>query len=274
MGRARARIGFAAISAPLIKIGTPEFKSTLRLTYHRKFHSAILGYDRDVVVWLPPNYEKQPEKRYPVIYAHDGQNLFDPATAFAGVDWQLDEAAEALIHDQKIEPLIIVGLSNTMGRLEEYTTKRGHKYAAFICNEVKPFIDKTYRTLPGREHTAVWGSSLGGLISFYIAWWHPEIFSMAGCLSGTWMWDNAAAIRFLETATQPVPEIKIYLDHGSEGAEGNQAWVYRSMRDALIRRGFQVGKNLAYYFGVGDDHSEAAWARRVARPLKFFFGTK
>lgn len=245
----------------------------MRLIYHRKFHSTILGYDRDVIVWLPPDYEKKPERRYPVIYAHDGQNLFDPATAFAGVDWQLDEAAEALIRGKKIEPMIIVGLSNTMGRLEEYTTKRGPKYAAFIIDEVKPFIDKTYRSLPDREHTAVLGSSLGGLISFYLAWWHPEIFSMAGCLSGTWMLDNAAALRFIETEMRPTtPNLKIYLDHGSEGAEGNQAWVYRSMRDALIRRGFVVGKNLAYYFGVGDEHGEAAWARRVSRPLKFFFG--
>lgn len=247
-------------------------ENNLSLTYHRKFPSAILGYGRDLLVWLPPAHQKEPERHYPVIYAHDGQNLFDPATAFAGVDWQLGQTAAALIRDKKIAPMIIVGLANTMGRHEEYTPKRGRKYAAFIIDEVKPFIDKTYRTLPSREHTSVWGSSLGGLISFYLAWWHPEVFSMAGCLSGTWMWDNAAAIRFVEAETRPAPKIKIYLDHGSEGAEGNQAWVYRSMRDALVRRGFRVGKNLAYYFGIGDDHSEAAWARRVARPLKFFFG--
>lgn len=270
MGGERRCLRFATLSCrEKIVIHTK-----LRLTYHRKFPSSIPGYDRDVIVWLPPDYEKAPARRYPVIYAHDGQNLFDPATAFAGVDWQLDEAAEALIRDKKIEPMIIVGLSNTMARLEEYTTKRGRQYAAFIIDEVKPFIDKTYRSLPDREHTAVLGSSLGGLISFYLAWWHPEIFSMAGCLSGTWMWDNAAALRFLETETGPAPDLKIYLDHGSEGVEGNQAWVYRSMRDALIRHGFRVEKNLAYYFGVGDEHSEAAWARRVARSLKFFFGKK
>ncbi|MCG3118225.1 MAG: putative protein YbbA [bacterium] len=244
----------------------------MSLEYHRNFHSPLLGYSRDLIVWLPPHYAKETARRYPVIYAHDGQNLFDPATAFAGVDWQLHKAAETLILAQKIAPLIIVGLANTMGRLEEYTPKRGRQYAAFIIEEVKPFIDKTYRTQTARQHTAVLGSSLGGLISFYLGWWHPEVFSMAGCLSGTWMWDNAAAIRLVETETRPVPAIKIYLDHGSEGAEGNQAWVYRSMRDALIRRGFRVGKNLAYYFGVGDEHSEAAWARRVSKPLKFFFG--
>jgi predicted alpha/beta superfamily hydrolase len=118
------------------------------------------------------------------------------------------------------------------------------------------------------------GSSPGGLISLYLAWWHPEIFSMAGCLSGSWMWDNAAAIRFVEAETPPAPDIKIYLDHGSEGAEGNQAWVYRTMRDALMRRGFAVGKNLSYYWGLGDEHNEASWGRRVWRPLVYFFGKK
>ena len=227
-----------------------------------------------MIVWLPPAYKDKPNRRYPVIYAHDGQNLFDSTTAFAGVDWRLGEAAAALIRDKKIEPMIIVALANTMGRLEEYTPKRGRQYAAFIIDEVKPFIDKTYRTLPARQHTAVLGSSLGGLISFYLAWWHPEVFSMAGCLSGSWMWDNAASIRLVDSATPAAPQIKIYLDHGSEGGEGNQAWVYRRMRDALIRRGFAVGKSLEYYFGLGDEHNEAYWGRRVWRPLRFFFGTK
>jgi predicted alpha/beta superfamily hydrolase len=232
----------------------------------------MLGNDRDLIVWLPPHYETEPARRYPVLYAHDGQNLFDPATAFAGVAWQLGETAEALIRADKIAPMIIVGIANTMARQEEYTPKRGRQYAAFLVDEVKPFIDKTYRTLPSRQHTAVMGSSLGGLISLYLAWWHPEVFSMAACLSGTWMWDNAASIRMVETDPRPAPQIKVYLDHGSEGAEGNQAWIYRSMRDALVRRGFQVGKNLAYYFGVNDEHNEAAWGQRVGRALRFLFG--
>jgi predicted alpha/beta superfamily hydrolase len=244
----------------------------LQLNYHRKFHSAILGYERDLIVWLPSNYEKEPTRRFPVIYVHDGQNLFDPATAFAGVAWQLGEAAESLIRADKIAPVIVVGIANTMARQEEYTPKRGRKYAAFLIDEAKPFIDRTYRTLPDRQHTAVMGSSLGGLISLYLAWWHPEVFGMAGCLSGTWMWDNAASIRMVEVEPRPAPPIKIYLDHGSEGVEGNQAWIYRSMRDALVCRGFRVGKNLAYYFGINDEHNEAAWGRRVGRALLFLFG--
>ena len=173
-----------------------------------------------MIVWLPPSYETETKRRYPVLYVHDGQNLFDPATAFAGVDWQLDETADSLVRAEKIEPVIIVGIANTMARLEEYTPKRGRKYAAFLIDEVKPFIDRTYRTLPDRQHTGVLGSSLGGLISFYLVWWHPEVFSMAGCLSGSWMWDNAASLRVAESDRPPAPPIRIYLDHGGEGAEG------------------------------------------------------
>jgi predicted alpha/beta superfamily hydrolase len=244
------------------------------LHHHKKFFSSILGDERDLIVWLPPGHETEAARRYPVLYVHDGQNLFDPATAFAGVHWQLDETAESLVRAEKVEPMIIVGIANTMARLEEYTPKRGRKYAAFLIDEVKPFIDRTYRTLPDRQHTGVLGSSLGGLISFYLVWWHPEVFSMAGCLSGSWMWDNAASLRMMTSKPRPPMSLRIYLDHGSESAEGNQAWVYRSIRDALVRQGFSVGKNLSYYYGLNDEHNEASWGRRVWRPLVFFFGKK
>jgi len=249
-------------------------KVTGNVRYHKQFHSAKLGNDRDVIVWLPPDYEKENSRRYPVLYAHDGQNLFDPSTAFAGVDWAVDEAADSLIRAGKIEPIIVVGIANTPDRMNEYTTAKGREYAAFIINELKPFIDANYRTLPGRDHTAVMGSSLGGLISLYVAWENPQVFGMAACLSGSWMWDNVAAFRLIEDDTTAAPAIKIYLDHGSEGDEGRYAWIYRTIRDTLIGRGFVLGKNLVYNFGIGDAHDESAWARRVWRPLVFFFGKK
>lgn len=264
---------------PLLPQGGPPALSSTeatetpkRLHYHRHFFSSRLGNERDVIVWLPPDYEKEINRRYPVIYVHDGQNLFEPATAFAGVDWQLGKIADLLISTGKVDPMMIVGIANTPARLEEYSPQKGHDYAAFLIDEVKPLIDRTYRTLPQRQHTAVMGSSLGGLISFYFAWWHPEVFSMAGCLSGTWMWENGAAIRMVEKENSTSPDIKIYLDHGSEGGEGRQAWVYRSMRDALTNRGFKLGKNLTYHFGLGDEHNETAWGRRSGRALIFFFG--
>jgi len=249
-------------------------KVTGNVRYHRQFHSAKLGNDRDIIVWLPPEYEKESTRRYPVLYAHDGQNLFDPSTAFAGVDWAVDEAADSLIRAGRIEPIIVVGIANTPERMDEYTTVKGREYAAFIIDELKPFIDANYRTHPDREHTAVMGSSLGGLISLYLAWQNPQVFSMAACLSGSWMWDNAATLRLIEDDTTAVPPIKLYLDHGSEGDEGRYAWIYRTIRDTLIGRGFVLGKTLQYNFGIGDAHNETAWARRVWRPLEFFFGSK
>ena len=249
-------------------------KVTGSVRYHKKFHSAKLGNDRDVIVWLPPDYEKENPRRYPVLYAHDGQNLFDPSTAFAGVDWAIDEAADSLIRAGKIEPIIVVGIANTLDRMNEYTTAKGKEYSAFIINELKPFIDANYRTLPDRDHTAVMGSSLGGLISFYLAWENPHVFSMAACLSGSWMRDNDAVFRLIEDDTTAAPDIKLYIDHGSEGDEGRYAWIYRTIRDTLIGRGFVLGKNLVYNFGIGDAHNESAWARRVWRPLAFFFGKK
>src|SRR5262249_44323272 len=155
------------------------------------FHSKILNNDRRLIVWLPPGYNTR-QQRYPVLYMHDGQNLFDDATSFLG-EWHADETATMLIEQKRIEPIIIVGVENTgTSRLDEYTPTegedrtgattrraggRGELYAQFLIQEVKPFIDANYRTLPDREHTAVAGSSLGGLISLYLGYQHGDVFS-------------------------------------------------------------------------------------------------
>jgi len=242
------------------------------LHYHREFHSSILGNKRDLIVWLPPEYEEKTRKRFPVLYVHDGQNLFDPATAFAGVDWQLDETAAELIRKKQIGPVIIVGMANTPDRIPEYTPRKGHNYARFIVEEVMPFINAHYRTKTGRENTAVMGSSLGGLISFYMLCWHPETFSMAACLSASWMWNHSAILKQLRKDLLPTQSIKIYMDHGSEGREGQNGDVFTQTRDLLIQKGLVLGMDLEYYHGAGDDHNEACWARRVWRPLVFFLG--
>ncbi len=246
---------------------------TSRLVLHSQFESKILGNQRDLIVWLPPGYQRQRSKRYPVLYAHDGQNLFDPATAYIGVDWQLGTTAESLILQQRVRPFLIVGIYNTPARQEEYTPIRGRAYAEFVLREVMPFIDRQYRTAAGRHNTAVMGSSLGGLISFYLGWWHPQVFGMAACLSASWMWQGARVFKDLATLPTPRPRPKLYLDHGSEGVEGDNAAVFHQMRNTLATKGFALGKDLEYFYGVGDRHDEASWARRVWRPLEFFFGT-
>lgn len=245
---------------------------TGRLVLHKQFESRILSNKRDLIVWLPPGYDNNRLKRYPVLYAHDGQNLFDPQTAFVGVDWQLGTTAEALILRKRLKPFIIVGLHNTPARQEEYTPLQGRSYGEFIIHEVMPFVNQKYRTAPGRAKTGVMGSSLGGLISFYLAWWFPEVFSMAGCLSASWMWQGARVFKDIAAMTRPRQQMKIYMDHGGEGVEGDNAEIFRKMRSVLVAKGFALGKELEYFYAKGDRHDEASWARRVWRPLEFFFG--
>ncbi len=244
-----------------------------KLHYHDRFRSGQLDNERTIVVWLPESYDSELSRRYPVLYMHDGQNLFDPKTSFIGIDWQMDETADSLIRQGKIEEIIIVGIYNTADRLEEYAdTKKGRAYMDFIVNDLKPFIDANYRTLTDREHTAVMGSSMGGLISFYLVWRYPHIFSKAGCLSTSLLWRNGALIKEIENFAGQKPEIKIYLDSSGKGAEGRMKPDYLRLKDLLIRKGFVEGKDLMYYFDEQGDHSERSWSTRVWRPLVFLFG--
>ncbi|MCK7520815.1 MAG: alpha/beta hydrolase-fold protein [Ignavibacteriales bacterium] len=135
-------------------------------------------------MWLPPSYELNLEKRYPVLYMHDGQNVFDPATSSFGYDWRADEVADSLINAETINEIIIVGIYNTTDRGFEYSySPLGYKYMDFVVSKLKPFIDSEYRTLPDAENTAVAGSSLGALITFMLSWNYPDVFSKAACFS-------------------------------------------------------------------------------------------
>ena len=150
---------------------------TGRVDYFRNVAGKGLK-SRDIIVWLPLDYETEPTRRYAVLYMHDGQNIIDPRTSAFGVDWQADETADSLIRSVKIVPFIIVGIYNTADRTAEYSpTRKGAAYGDFLIRTVKPMIDRNYRTLPDREHTAVACSSMGGLISFMLVWEHPEVFS-------------------------------------------------------------------------------------------------
>ena len=163
---------------------------------HRAFHSRILGNRRDVLVYLPPGYRRFSLKRYPVLYLHDGQNVFDAATSFAGVEWGVDETAQRLIRSKTIEPLIVVAVANIgEERVHEYTPtpavieakKTGKNTAAvwlastdnFLIEELKPFIDRKYRTKPEAEFTGLGGSSLGGLVTLAIGIFYSEVFRVS-----------------------------------------------------------------------------------------------
>ena len=164
-------------------LGRDEIVGTARIL--TDFHSKLLDNYRNVIIWLPPGYNKlrNVQKKYPVLYMHDGQNLIDPKTSFAGKDWRVDETAVKLSKAKRMSEIIVVGIYNTSDRLAEYSdSEKGDRYLNFIIDELKPFIDNNYRTIPQREHTAIMGSSMGGLISFIAGWKYYDVFSMAGCM--------------------------------------------------------------------------------------------
>ena len=238
--------------------------------YHKNFKSEILQNERDIIVWLPPGYESELLKNYPVLYMHDGQNILDPKTSFAGMDWRVDETASKLIKSGKLKEIIIVGIYNNDERLEEYSdSEKGNNYIKFIIEELIPFINSNYRTKPEKENTAIMGSSMGGLISFLAAWKFPNIFGKAGCLSSSFYYDDEKAIKMVKDYKGDKKEIKIYIDHGEDGLPRGQ-----KMFCALSDKNFIIGTDIDYYYAPGAEHTENAWAERLERPLLFLFGIK
>jgi isoamylase len=236
--------------------------------------SPELGNVRDIKIYLPPSYSEGSE-RYPVLYMHDGQNLFDQATAY-GDEWGVDETMEALAGEGF--EAIVVGIPN-MGpdRLDEYSPfvdaehggGRGEDYLAFIVGTLKPYLDESFRTLPGRDYTGTLGSSLGGVISLYAFFRYPDTFGFAGAMSPS-LW-------FAERAIFPVIEGadffpgRLYLDIGT--AEGEAAVNdARRLRDLLHEKGYGPEGLFRYVEEEGASHTEEAWSARLADALSFLLG--
>ena len=198
---------------------------------------------------------------------HDGQNIMDPMTSFAGMDWRVDETLTKLIRKNMIKEIIVVGINNSKDRIKEYSdSEAGRNYIKFMIEELKPFIDSGYRTLSDRENTAVMGSSMGGLISFLIAWNHSEIFSKAGCMSSSFYYQDDKAIKMVKNFSGQKKNIKIYIDHGEDGLVRGQ-----QMFCTLTAKGYLIGTDIDYYYASGAEHNEKEWADRLERPLLFFF---
>lgn len=257
---------------PRRKPGKEKDEIVGKVEYHKAVFSPILNNKRDIVVWLPTSYNpiKNPEKRYPVLYMHDGQNIMDPKTAYVGKDWRVDETVLKLIRQKKIKEIIVVGIYNSPDRLDEYSwSEKGQNYLKFIVAELKPFIDSAYKTLSDKDNTAIMGSSMGGLISFYAAWHYPEVFSMAGCMSSSFYYNNDRSIKQVEEYTGPKKHVMFYIDHGEDGnVRGQRMFV------ELSKKGYIIGQDIDYYYAPGAEHNEREWAARLERPLIFFFGNK
>ena len=294
-------------ATPLIPgLARAETATQGRLVEHPTIAS-INVQPRDVTVWLPPGYDAQPDTRWPVLYMHDGQNLFDPARAPFG-EWCVDEHLTRLAPTGQIRSPIVVGVHNTPLRLREYVPADliaalpddmrdevqaiyggpplSDGYLRFLVEELKPFIDRTYRTLPGRDDTAVMGSSMGGLISLYAVMKHPAVFGSAGCLSTHWplkvdsLGDDATAIaawreRLVAAWTGvirnglPAPtDHRLYFDRGDETLDAFYA-AFQSVVDATISDlGWPPDRFRSLVF-PGAQHNEASWNQRLDVPLTF-----
>jgi predicted alpha/beta superfamily hydrolase len=249
---------------------------------------------RNVDVWLPPGYGKDPAKRYPVLYMHDGQNLFDPATSYGGVDWAVDEVMTSLIQKGAVREAIVIGVWNTNKRREEYMPQRAvqgkvhfnvpgaddldpediisDRYLTFLVKELKPFIDATYRTLPGRADTLVMGSSMGGLISQYAMSKHPDVFGGAGCVSTHWPAGNGVALDDFAAHLPDPATHKYWFDYGTATLDALYE-PYQQRADEILRKaGYVEGRNWITRKFEGAEHSEKAWRLRVDQPLVFLLG--
>lgn len=245
------------------------------LEKEHEFHSPQLGNRRTLIIALPPSYAENPLKRYPVLYMHDGQNAFEDSTSFTGVSWGADRTSHSLVAQGLMEEIIIVGVSNTgQRRVYEYTpgpdtgrTGGSDLYGRFLIDTVKPWIDGRYRTLPGREHTALMGSSLGGLVSFYLGRRYHPVFSKVACLSSSFMWNGLDLVRQVETSPERVP-VKFYIDAGTNRDPLKPTQL---MKEALRARGYVHGEDMYYYEHKGGQHHESSWAARVHIPLSYLF---
>jgi len=238
---------------------------------------------RDIQVYLPPRYDRDASLRYPVLYLHDGQNVFDAAAV--GMEWQVDETAELLIRSGDISPMIVVAVSNTDARTDEYTptfvdralpdgmkVRGGGKaslYSRFLVEELKPFIDRTYRTRGDAPNTAVGGSSHGGLVSLFLALEHHEVFGHALVMSPSAMWDDDVLIKRVRALPRKLP-VRFWLDTGLLEHPGMVA-AARRLRDALLAKGWNEGQDLRFVEQAEGGHDEISWASRIPDALQFLW---
>ena len=258
---------------------------TGNIQHHPEFASHILNNSRDIWIYLPTGYRTATSTRYPVLYLQDGQNVFDAATAFGGIEWNADETAQRLIKQYLVEPLIIVAVANAgEDRIHEYTPtnsaldpkgnpepkSRGllRDYGRFLVEELKPFIDQTYRTRPDKESTGLGGSSLGGLASLILSFWFPDTFTRIAALSPSIWWDDCVIHRIVEELDEAPRSSKIWLDTGTH----EEGWERAAhFRDKLVERGWRLHDDLHYKEVSGAEHAEWAWSIRFEAVLRFLF---
>ncbi len=216
-------------------------------------------------VYLPAGYDENTLKKYPVLYMHDGANLFLPEESFQQAEWQVDETLDTLHALNVIDQCVVVGIY-AQDRFVQYTAPGYLPYATWCTDVLRPWVDSEFRTLKGPQHTAVLGSSLGGVLALHTTWSRPDVFGMAGCLSSTFgVFDDL----FQRVGSEERPQnIRLYLDSGWPRDNFERTIA---MRDLLLRRGFEQGRDLLHLVYVGEQHQEASWRSRIHVPFQWFF---
>jgi predicted alpha/beta superfamily hydrolase len=260
---------------------------------HADFPSRFVAA-RNVDVWFPPDYSE--EKRYPVLYMHDGQNLFEPISSIGGVAWEVDKAIARLVEAKKIPSVIVVGVWNSDIRWREYMPQKAYEaagfeerreafleraggpplsdsYLRFLVEEIKPFVDANYPTLPDQRDTFVMGSSMGGLISLYAVSRYPDVFYGAGCVSTHWSAGRGELVDEMAKMLPDPKSHKLYFDYGTVGLDAEYEPFQLQMDVHLRNAGYDESNWMTRKFD-GADHNEAAWHARVKIPLLFLLARR
>ncbi|MFW5687090.1 MAG: alpha/beta hydrolase, partial [Halanaerobium sp.] len=257
-------------------------KEKIEIEIIENFYSEVLNNKRKIRIYLPPSYSTEKNKYYPVLYVHDGQNVFQAAESYSGESWNLHQTAELLIRENLIEEIIIVAADNMQEeRLSEYAHQdgiykgkkvraRGFDYEKFLVRELMPYLAENYRIKMGAENTALMGSSMGGLVTFNIGLRRTDLFSKLAVMSPSFWWGKTSPLEKINSFKYDNLNSKIWLDTGE--AEGK----FMSFSPGVISRLRELKNNfkldLIYYQVPEAVHSETAWAERVHCPLLYFYG--
>lgn len=294
---------FASLASPLYaQSPAPPFAD--KIEQLRAFSSKHVAA-RNISVWLPAHYYSSKAK-FAVLYMHDGQNIFDPSHAYGGEEWGVDETLKLLQQQNRIRDTIVVGIWNTESRRAEYFPEKsasylpeevlngfghsasgppiGDAYLKFIVTELKPFIDKNYRTYSDKNNTFMMGSSMGGIISVYAICEYPEVFGAVAALSTHWPLNHfiqasqkdardelaEAYIRYLQSKI-PIASKgnRIYFDFGTETLDALYEPYQERVDQIMQQQNYRQGGNWVTQKFEGASHDEKSWRERVHIPLEF-----
>ena len=307
-GRGQFRLTLEPLESVVFELGDSLFSRSLdatvyigdwqssgvtgTLVYWQDVASEYLSETRHVEIWLPPGYNEGPDRRYRVIYMSDGENLFDPRIANTGIDWGVDEAMMRGAEQDLFEPAIVVATWSTAQRTKEYSPWHdAPEYARFLIEELMPRVNAEFRTLTDRDSTFVMGSSMGGLLSYYLVKSHPGVFAACGCVSTAFLVSEKRLARFngaeqsdfdatpyiirdIENGDTVPSGVRMFFDYGTEGLDAEYGPQHAAVRDWLLEQDFSEGEDFVVRVYEGANHNEASWRARLGDQLAWLLANE